>query len=233
MILSHRYRFLFIKTSKTAGTSIEVFLANLCGEGDVVTPIIPPSQIHQPRNFHGLFNPLREFTEFGLNTWRQTVGDLIHTRKFYNHITACRTRCRLPSDIWHGYYRFAVERNPYEKVLSLYHMLNYRCGGWLKIDDFFKRGLYTGALNYPYYTDQAGQIIVNRVVRYERLREDLAEVFDILQVPFSGDLGVREKANYRDHWQSVTEVLNDRQIDLVARAYQKEIEMWNYSVESF
>lgn len=231
MILSHHYRFLFVKTAKTAGTSLEVFLSSLCDKKDIVTPIIPPSQNHQPRNFCGLFNPLREFTEFGLITWRQTVGDLIHRRKFYNHISARRAQCRLPSDMWRRYYRFAVERNPYEKVLSLYNMLNYRCDGELKVDDFFRKGLYRRALNYPYYTDRAGQVIVDRVLRYEQLNEDLTEVFTALQIPFSGKLGIREKSNYRKERQSVVDKFNNRQLDLITEAYQKEIMMWNYSLE--
>ena len=39
MIISHRHRFIFIKTRKTAGTSIEIALSRYCGPSDVITPI--------------------------------------------------------------------------------------------------------------------------------------------------------------------------------------------------
>ena len=48
MIVSHEYRFIFIKTVKTAGTSIEAWLSGRCAAGDVFTPIHPPLEMHQP-----------------------------------------------------------------------------------------------------------------------------------------------------------------------------------------
>ena len=52
-IISYRHKFIFVKTVKTAGTSIEVHLAAKCGPKDIVTPIIPSNPDHQPRNFDG------------------------------------------------------------------------------------------------------------------------------------------------------------------------------------
>ena len=44
MILSHRYRYLFLKTNKTAGTSIEIALSKFCGPDDIITPISPEDE---------------------------------------------------------------------------------------------------------------------------------------------------------------------------------------------
>lgn len=41
MIISHKYKFIFLKTKKTAGTSFEIALSRYLGEDDVVTPISP------------------------------------------------------------------------------------------------------------------------------------------------------------------------------------------------
>ena len=39
MIVSHKHKFIFLKTKKTAGTSIELALTKLCGDDDIITPL--------------------------------------------------------------------------------------------------------------------------------------------------------------------------------------------------
>ena len=54
MTISHKYNFIFIKTLKTAGTSLEIYLSQMCGNGDIVTPIEPSEIVNrlvQPTGF--------------------------------------------------------------------------------------------------------------------------------------------------------------------------------------
>lgn len=44
MIISHRYRFIFLKTRKTGGTSVEIALSPFCSADDIITPIAPPDE---------------------------------------------------------------------------------------------------------------------------------------------------------------------------------------------
>ena len=45
MILSHEHRFIFLKTRKTAGTSIEIALSKFCGDKDIITRITNQDEI--------------------------------------------------------------------------------------------------------------------------------------------------------------------------------------------
>ena len=123
MIISHRYKFIFIKTGKTAGTSIEVFLSQCCGENDVVTPIWPHVEPHRTRNYQGLWNPFSEIINNKGQGIGRTISNLLKRNKYYNHIPASVARQRMPRKIWNSYFKFCVERNPWDKTLSHYHMV--------------------------------------------------------------------------------------------------------------
>src|SRR3972149_2177310 len=47
MIVSHSHRFIFIKTRKVAGTSVDLFLSQFCGEEDIVTTLGPDEKLRE------------------------------------------------------------------------------------------------------------------------------------------------------------------------------------------
>jgi hypothetical protein len=227
VIVSHKYRFVFVKTFRTAGTSIEVYLSRHCGEADVVTPIIPAVDGHRPRNHRGWFNPLPELLAARRGV-RGTLRDLATRRRFYNHISAERLRARLGPAVWSSYFKFCVERNPWEKTLSHHAMLRHQRGGALSLDDYLAGGAY--ALNLPLYAESRGarRLLVDRVLLYESLMDDLAEVLPALGVPFDGSLGVNAKSEYRVDRRPYRAVFDDRQRRIVERVFADEIALHGY-----
>lgn len=230
MILSHKHRFIFIKTVKTAGTSIEVFLSKHCGPQDIVTPIVPPIEGHQPRNYEGFINPIPEIVDRPGKLFSALRHTITSCTKFYNHMPACEVNNRVPAHIWNGYFKFCVERNPWDKVLSHYHMHAAREGGSLSLDDYLARRRFP--INYFRYTDRSGRnVVVDRIVRYENLLAQLGEVFSQLNIPFDGTLGVAAKSEYRADRRPYQEVFNEAQRRIVENAFAKEIQLYGYRFE--
>jgi hypothetical protein len=200
MIVSHTHQFVFIKTRKTAGTSVEVFLSQHCGAEDIVTPINPHVELHRARNWEG----------------------------FYNHMPAHEVRHRVGSDAWQSYFRFCIERNPWDKTISHFYFNRARRAGPSLFDAYLAEGKF--CIDHPAYTEpgDATHIIVNRVLRYENLHEELAEVFGTVAIPFSGNLGVNAKSECRQDRRHYREVYTAEQAHIVAAAFSTEIALFGY-----
>lgn len=226
MIISHQYKFIFIKTQKTAGTSIEVYLSQLCGAEDVVTPVYPPEEGHQPRNYQGWWNPLPEIIMHRGRGLQMTFSQLRQRLRYFNHMPARLARARVSPEIWGNYYKFCVERNPWEKTLSHYAMKRERAGGALSLEQYFDRGNF--CVNYGLYTDRSGMLLVDRVLRYERLDQELGEVFASLGVPYRGSLGVTAKAGHRQDRRDYREIFSEAQQARLAEVFAAEIRLHGY-----
>src|SRR5262245_62801539 len=95
MIVSHKHKFIFIKTKKTAGTAIEAALSELCGPEDVITPYREESEPARkglsPQNYrieHSL-KPKRTF----LHRLLMRTERYYHPRVgFHEHMPAWRVQ---------------------------------------------------------------------------------------------------------------------------------------------
>ena len=158
MIASHAHRFVFIKTRKTAGTSIEIALSRHCGPQDVVTRISPADE--GLRSAAGGVGPQNNDTD----------------PSSYAHMGARRVIDVIGRETWDDYFTFAVERNPFDVVASSYRY-SARKPTFTKTFAEFVRSprLERLALNERLYRLR-GQVVVDRVYRYEELSSAMAEV---------------------------------------------------------
>lgn len=228
MILSHKYRFIFLKTAKTAGTSIEIALSKHLGTDDIITPISAQDEkIRQRLGFRG---PQNFRVPFRQHSIRELPGALFlgRRKRFYNHMAAAEIRTLIGDEIWNSYYKFCFERNPFDRVISLYfwcHKSEPRptLAEFLEgpeIHLLTQRGL-------DLYSDSAGHVCVNRVGRYERLNEDLEEIRLAVGLPESLHLPMAKAAHRKDR-RHYSELLDSHCRRKIETLFSRELSLWDY-----
>ena len=114
------------------------------------------------------------------------------------------------AEVWDAYYRFAVERNPWDAVVSAYYW-SFREREAPPFEEWVVEGDQVDNLakNAGIYRLQ-GDIAVHRVIRYESLDAEVAEVWAHLGLPGTPDLphaksGTRPRdADYRSMYTDVS-----------------------------
>lgn len=155
MIVSHKHRFIFVKTYKVGGTSVELWLRKILGGGDISTPTsddekyvsmgYPPPQNYLP--------------------------------PFEAHLPAHRIKGEL-GVVWDDYLKFSIERDPYERLISHWNFY----GRPSPFPEFVKeKGVQYGWHNHSRYCIE-GQVSVDKLLRYEYLEEDLTLLLQSLGV---------------------------------------------------
>ncbi len=210
MIISHRHKFIFIKTRKTGGTSVEISLSRYCGPDDVLTPISvadEPARAEYgkgPQNHTGLFNPFSQL-DGSYKSLVRAYRRFKRAKKYYNHIPAWMVRPMVGERIWSEYLTFTIERHPMDRFMSLYYW-HTRSNPTMTPEGFAQTLRMDRHMNHPLYTHQ-DEIIVDMVIDHAQLTDGLAEVGARCGFAFDGWLP-RAKGGHRKDKRSADEVLD-------------------------
>lgn len=186
MIISHENRFIFIKTAKTAGTSLEIALSRYCGPDDIITPISETDEkVRQKLGYRGPQHYLKPRDAYTLSDHWRSLKKQRPVERFYNHIPASEVVQHVPESVWRNYFKFAVVRNPYDRAVSRFFWRHTRKNKGLSKEDF-RKFLFANpealARNRE-KTKVGGAIDMDFMVRYERFEEDLAVVSERIGLP--------------------------------------------------
>jgi len=168
MRLSLEKRFLFVHVPKTAGISIGAALLPFC---------VDPERTAWRRVLSHL--PVREDPA---RAWLR-----IHARAGW-------IRLKIGRDLYDDLFRFAVVRDPFDRAVSHYRFLRRTEGtrrhadalNWSFRDflDYLARKNRLAAIDQTsWLVDRGGRVIVDRVLRFESLAGDFAEVARRIGVP--------------------------------------------------
>ena len=239
MILSHRHRFILLKTRKTGGTSLEIAVSKYLSGEDIVTPVAPVDEaVRQSLGFTG----------------PQNHGPVAGERlsRFYNHMSAAEVRALVPAGTFDGYVKAAIVRNPFDYVVSWYYWERARIAPtsvhdfrkWLAfqharradIEEAFRLrqrpnpGVFASNRLITHIDDRCA---VDVMLRYEHFPEDIGRFADAVGLPqtlvaeFSA---IRTKAGYRPAAATPRQMFDGFHdgIEMIRSAFAEEIERHHY-----
>lgn len=228
MIISHRHRFIFVKTHKTAGSSLEVALAQECGEEDVVSHMEDNIASGIPRNYgptSGIgraYNQSRWLRKL-LSRHSPLLGDF-----YYEHMPAWRIRELVGTACWNEYFTFCFERNPWDKVVSYYLWKSQGQGKRVpEFEEYIFRKAHRLPVDSALYCDDRGEMLVDKVYEFRRLSEALADLRARLGLALPEPLP-REKTAVAPDRRPYTEYYDARGQAQIARLFEREIALMDY-----
>jgi hypothetical protein len=219
MLISHVHKFIYLKTRKTGGTSVEIYFEPYC---------VGPGKQAGDRHFREA-----ESSKWGVIGSRDEKNHAI----WYNHMPAYQIREHIGESLWHEYYKFCVVRNPFDKVVSSFWfnlpppvrelLKNAEFSAvrktfieWIKLASLpIDRSIYTigeeAALDY--------------FVRFETLQADLEGVCRRLAIPWEPKRLGRYKSEYRTRNEHFSEYYSPDAAALVCKEFSWELEFLGYS----
>lgn len=225
MIISNKHHFIFIKTRKTASTSIQAALASVCGPSDIIA------------------GGRREISQNCWNTWYEYVflraKAIRHHRlfwpiqRFHSRHASIEVVSKVMGERFTTYFKFAFVRNPFDLVVSRYywdrsqnrHTYN-DFALWLSECYAQQRLWEKDLLNR--YTHIDGICQLDYVGRFEKLQDDFRYVCNAIGIDHSElpekKSGFRPTQRYQDHYSPETR-------SLVAQLFADDLRLFGYSFE--
>ena len=217
MLLSIRYRFLFVHIPKTGGTSIRAALRYYKWSDPYRIPLF-------------LCSRLSAFTGHRLAC------------KLPRHAKIIAAHEMLPRDFFDSLFKFAFVRNPWDlQVSSYHHILRERPHLLADIKDFEtfikvkldpdRPPVYhfdvTTTPQSDYLIDLKGRILVDYIGRYESLEEDFKGVCKRIGIK---PPRLPHKRKAVDRWD-YRRYYSDHTAELIANHFKRDIELFGYSFD--
>ncbi len=227
MIISHAHKFIFLKTTKTAGTSIEIALSEYCGPQDIITPISPEDEkIRSALGYRGPQNALLPFAAYSFADMAYLLLKM-KKRRYFNHISAKLAKRFIGDETWQSYFKFCFARNPWDRAVSQFYWRRAE-GAPHAFSEFLDSGNLRSLRRkgFSLYSID-NDVAVDRVCMFENMEEELAYLGERLNLP--GKLTPpRTKASTRKNKDDYRSLYQPDDREKIAKLFAEEIRLLGY-----
>ncbi len=233
MIISHQHQFIFLKTQKTAGTSVELALSNLCGSSDVITPVWEedrgtgafkePQNYEIPKQFQPRLGSFYHLLGFSKKNWAGL--------RYYEHISATDLRARMDPDIFDSYKKVTIVRNAWDREVSLYYWVTRNFKNAPTFHDFACRyDSNPDRKTFQIYSID-GHVVADTILRFESLAAHYAAFVSSLGIADVTSLPNAKGSFRKVGSQDYRSLYDKRSIEAVRNRQRREIEYFNMTFD--
>ena len=209
MLISDSHEFIFLRMRKVASTSMKAILLPLC-----------------------LPRPVGKFAH--LKSRARLEWDYRnYVYRAHDNIRAAQRR--MPADTFKRYFKFAFVRNPWERLVSEYEFLLERPAhgrhSRVKALGGFKQFIHMqiprkDAYQVNMLCNRKGELLMDFVGKLENLQSDWKTVCARAGLPYQAlpHKNITQRSQYQGYY-------DNESIQLVARHWSREIELFDYSFE--
>ena len=237
MLISHRKHFIYLKTFKTASTSVEVYFEKYC---------IPAGEKWEFTHYCD-----SRVSDAGIIGAR---GANVVGMGWWNHMLAGEIKNRLKPQIWDDYLKFCNVRNPFQVFISsffydmylddtqkkkeYFRSLRSSSAKILKLDNMIIQGFRKYLINIIKKFSEKnsqyminGEVCIDYFIQYENLEEGVEYICEKLDIPFEPEKIPKLNSGFRDYIISEKKFYDDKSIAIINKTFPWLIERFGYSVK--
>jgi hypothetical protein len=226
MIISKKHHFIFIKTRKTASTSVQVALVPICGAQDIIRGGVKDC----PRS--GWSNRYTYLVLHARGKIRKLLPRRVRRAYYSKHATISDVIGAIGENI-ERYFRFAFVRNPFDLVVSRFFWDRFKnrhsfddFGLWVQEHYSQQRRWERDLLHRYTYVD--GGCVMDFVGRFETLDQDYRQVCNLLsldtpELPRTKS-GIRDPRHYSEFYTAQSRLI-------VERLFAEDLRAFDYAYE--
>lgn len=217
ILISHRHKFIYTKTIKTAGTSVESFFERFC------MPENEWEQLH--------YRPAH-ISSAGIVGYR---GEDISQQQWFNHMPAELIRDKIGTSVWEEYFKFCVIRNPYEKAVSAFYFYKLKGNLGVESQNLNDAELFLRWLKVSGPPDDRccyminDKICLDFFIRYESLEKDILKVCNLIGLDSCNVVLPKYKSEFRPVDASAKKMYCSEAIDIIKNYYSFELDYFDYA----
>jgi len=238
VIVSHQCRCIFVKTGKSGGTSFEIALSKFLGPDDIITAVSRDDEkLRKSKGFRSRQNYRKKIGDYKFKELTRLFMKGIKAKEYWNHMSSFEIKKRIDDNAWNTYHKFTIERNPWDKVVSAFYWDEKGKIEEGKEKEHFDRYVRTERIfkpvNFELYSLD-GKPCLDQYIMYDNLEEDLKSLSEKLNLPenvYDVMKSIKAKGNYRKKREHYSSLYDDESIEIVAKAFHREIEFFGFKFE--